>query len=212
MGNGVMARTLSMGVNGVNGFPVHVEVFGVGGIPGMEIIGLPDASVRESRDRVSAAILNSGREMKARRITVNLAPADMKKEGPSFDLPIAVGVLKAMEELNTSESYSHDDTVVFGELSLDGHVRPVNGALPMVISAKENGFRNVILPRENAKEAACIEGMNILPVSTLKEVIRHIEGTEVIEPQRQVTYEEICQENTVLTDTTLKPEAELPMR
>ena len=200
MGNGVMARTLSMGVNGVNGFPVHVEVFGVGGIPGMEIIGLPDASVRESRDRVSAAILNSGREMKARRITVNLAPADMKKEGPSFDLPIAVGVLKAMEELNTSESYSHDDTVVFGELSLDGHVRPVNGALPMVISAKENGFRNVILPRENAKEAACIEGMNILPVSTLKEVIRHIEGTEVIEPQRQVTYEEICQENTVLTD------------
>ena len=196
MGNGVMARTLSMGVNGVNGFPVHVEVFGVGGIPGMEIIGLPDASVRESRDRVSAAILNSGREMKARRITVNLAPADMKKEGPSFDLPIAVGVLKAMEELNTSESYSHDDTVVFGELSLDGHVRPVNGALPMVISAKENGIRNV----ENAKEAACIEGMNILPVSTLKEVIRHIEGTEVIEPQQQVTYEEICQENTVLTD------------
>ena len=200
MNNGVMARTISMGVNGVNGFPVHVEVFGIGGIPGLEIIGLPDASVRESRDRVSAAIIDSGREMKARRITVNLAPADMKKEGPSFDLPIAVGVLNALEELKTSDSYSHDNTVLIGELSLDGRVRPVNGALPMVISAKECGIRNVILPVQNAKEVACIEGMNILPVSSLTEVIRHIEGTEIIQPQQQITYEEICQENSFPLD------------
>ena len=200
MDSGVIARTLSMGVSGVNGFPVHVEVFGIGGIPGMEIIGLPDTSVRESRDRVSAAIINSGREMKPRKITVNLAPADMKKEGPSFDLPIAVGVLCALEELKTSDLYSHDNTVLFGELSLDGRVRPVNGALPMVISAKECGIRNVILPRQNAKEVACIEGMNILPVNNLTEVIMHIEGTEIIQPQKQVTYEEICQENSVPMD------------
>ena len=200
MDSGVMAQTLSMGVNGVNGFPVHVEVFGIGGIPGMEIIGLPDTSVRESRDRVSAAIINSGREMKPRRITVNLAPADMKKEGPSFDLPIAVGVLCALEELKTSGHYSHDNTVLFGELSLDGRVRPVNGALPMVISAKECGIRNVILPGENAKEVACIEGMNILPVNSLTEVIMHIEGTEIIQPQKQITYEEICHENSVPMD------------
>ena len=200
MDSGVIARTLSMGVSGVNGFPVHVEVFGIGGIPGMEIIGLPDTSVRESRDRVSAAIINSGREMKPRKITVNLAPADMKKEGPSFDLPIAVGVLCALEELKTSDLYSHDNTVLFGELSLDGRVRPVNGALPMVISAKECGIRNVILTRQNAKEVACIEGMNILPVNNLTEVIMHIEGTEIIQPQKQVTYEEICQENSVPMD------------
>ena len=100
MGKELTAQTLSMGVNGVNGFPVHVEVFGMGGIPGMEIIGLPDTSVRESRDRVNAAIINSGLEIVARRITVNLAPADMKKEGPSFDLPIAVGVMTVMEQLH----------------------------------------------------------------------------------------------------------------
>lgn len=182
MGKELTAQTLSMGVNGVNGFPVHVEVFGMGGIPGMEIIGLPDTSVRESRDRVNAAIINSGLEIVARRITVNLAPADMKKEGPSFDLPIAVGVMTVMEQLHPSEDYDPGQTVLFGELSLDGRVRPVNGALPMVISAKECNIRNIILPEENAREVACIEGMNILPVSTLRQVIDHIEGTGPIQP------------------------------
>lgn len=198
--NAVMAKTLSMGVNGVNGYPVHVEVFGTGGIPGMEIIGLPDASVRESRDRVHAAIVNSGRDMKVLRITVNLAPADLKKEGPSFDLPIAAGVLIASGEVVPQPDFSFEKTVLIGELSLDGKVRPVQGALPMVISAKENGITDVILPEQNAQEAACIEGMNILPVSTLSDVIDHLEGTRRIEPQQQVTYEQICQENIVSID------------
>ena len=200
MGDEVMTRTLSMGVSGVNGFPVHVEVFCAGGIPGMEIIGLPDASVRESRDRVSAAIISSGRGMPPRRLTINLAPADMKKEGPSFDLPIAVGVMTAMGELVPSEDYLSDRTVIFGELSLDGKVRPVHGALPMVISAKECGIENVILPEQNAREAACIEGINILPVSTLREVILHVEGSYPIEPQKQISYEEILQENVATVD------------
>ena len=200
MSNEMTAQTLSMGVNGVNGFPVHVEVFGMGGIPGMEIIGLPDTSVRESRDRVNAAVINSGCQMLPRRITVNLAPADMKKEGPSFDLPIAIGVLAVMDQLHPSEAYDSGHTVLFGELSLDGRVRPVNGALPMVIAAKECGMQNAILPKENAQEAACIEGMNILPVSTLSQVIRHIEGTECIQPQKQISYDEIRRDRPVTVD------------
>ena len=200
MSNVLMSRTLSLGVSGVNGYPVHVEVFGVGGIPGMEIIGLPDTSVRESRDRVSAAIINSGKQMQPRKITVNLAPADMKKEGPSFDLPIAVGVLTVMGEMIPSPSYPSDRTAVFGELSLDGKLRPVRGALPMVISAKECGIENIILPRDNAKEVACIEGISILPAGSLGEVIQHIEGTALIEPQEQISYDEICKENVIAVD------------
>ncbi len=200
MSNEVMTYTMSMGVNGVKGYPVHVEVFGMGGIPGMEIIGLPDASVRESRDRVNAAIINSGFELVARRITVNLAPADMKKEGPSFDLPIAVGVMIVMDQLHPDDRFEAEDTVFFGELSLDGRIRPVNGALPMAISAKECGIRNVVLPEENAKEAACIEGLNIYPASTLKQVIRHIEGTECIRPQKQISYDDISGERILVSD------------
>ena len=201
--NESMARTLSMGVSGVEGYPVHVEVFSMNGIPGMEIIGLPDASVRESRDRVNAAMINSGRQIQPRRITINLAPADLKKEGPSFDLPIAVGVLAATGEMIPREGFPLEETVIFGELGLDGKVRAVHGALPMVISAKETGFHDVILPVENAREVACIEGMRIYPVSTLMEVIGHIEGNSAVSPQEQVTYEELCQENTTAVDMSM---------
>ena len=189
-----IAYTVSMGVSGTTGYPVHVEVFGTGGLPGMEIIGLPDASVRESRDRVTAAIINSGYKVPTAKITINLAPADMKKEGPAFDLPIAAGVLISTGLLIPYEGFPFDTTVFFGELSLDGNVRPGNGALPMVISAKEYGIRTVILPQQNAREVSCIEGVEILPVSTLKEVISHIEGSKTIHPQEQIPYSEICEE------------------
>lgn len=195
-----MAHTLSMGVNGVNGYPVHVEAFAIGGIPGMEIIGLPDTSVRESRDRVNAAIINSGKALNPRKITINLAPADLKKEGPSFDLPIAVAVMKATGLLETEPDFSFDDTVFIGELSLDGKVRPVNGALPMVISAKECGIQNVVLPEQNASEAACIEGMHIFPVATLQDVIGWIEGRITLEPQKQISYDALCQDSAPSVD------------
>lgn len=195
-----MARTLSFAVSGVNGYPVHVEVFGINGMPGMEIIGLPDASVRESRDRVNAAIINSGRQMQPRRITINLAPADMKKEGPAFDLPIAVGVLMATGELIPAEGVDTEQIAIFGELSLDGGVQPVNGVLPMVISAKENGIRQVILPEGNAREVACIQDMIILPVEHLRQVIAFLEGREPIYPQRQLTYDMLKNETPLLTD------------
>ena len=187
----IMARTLSFGVSGVNGFPVHVEVFGISGIPGMEIIGLPDASVRESRDRVNAAIINSGKQMQPKRITINLAPADMKKEGPLFDLPIAIGVLIATGEIVPDPGLDIDTIALFGELSLDGLVQPIAGALPIVISAKENGVRDVILPEKNAKEVACVEGINIMPVNHLRQVIDYFEGTETIPKQQQISYESL---------------------
>ena len=186
----MMAKTLSFGVSGVNGFPVHVEVFCMNGLPMMEIIGLPDTSVRESRDRVSAAIINSGREINPpKRVTINLAPADMRKEGPSFDLPIAVGVMIASGAMHPVPERDPVNTAMFGELSLDGLVQPVNGVLPMVISAKENGIRDIILPTANAKEAACIEGLRIIPVASLEEVIAYLEGKTDIVPQEQISFE-----------------------
>ena len=196
----IMASTLSFGVSGVNGFPVHVEVFAVNGLPGMEIIGLPDTSVRESKDRVNAAIINSGKNMVPKRITINLAPADQKKEGPSFDLPIAVGIMIATGTLAADPSVETSKMAMFGELSLDGAVRPINGALPMVISAKENGITTVILPEKNAREVSCIQGMNILPVSHLKQVISFLEGSESICPQEQSSFDQLKKEAVIAMD------------
>ena len=198
--DGIMAKTLSFGVNGVNGYPVHIEVFGTSGMPGMDIIGLPDASVRESRNRVNAAIINSGKDFDPRRITVNLAPADMKKEGPSFDLPIAVGVMISMNQIVPAPGIDMDDVAFFGELSLDGSIQPINGALPMVISAKENGIRQVILPEKNAREVSCIQDISILPVSHLRQVIDWITGKETITAQHQTSFDELKNEAVISTD------------
>ena len=186
-----MAQTLSFGVSGVNGFPVKVEVFSANGLPAMEVIGLPDASVRESRERVNAAIISSGRQIPPKRITINLAPADTRKEGPSFDLPIAIGILLANGQIIPDSSINLENTVFFGELSLDGHIQPVHGALSIVISASENGLKDIILPAENAQEVACIEGMRIFPARHLREVIDHLEGTNLLPRQTQRTYDEL---------------------
>lgn len=199
--NEIMTRILSFGINGVNGYPVHVEVFGINGLPGIEIIGLPDASVKESKDRVNAAIINSGRQLRPKRITVNLAPADTRKEGPLFDLPIAAGILIATGELIPCPQFDPEHTVLFGELSLDGHIQPVNGALPIVISAKEQGIQQIILPEKNAKEVACIEDMQIFPAAHLKQVIAHLEGTTPLVPQEQISFDE--QKKTVFASTDM---------
>ena len=198
--NEMMAQTLSFGVSGVSGFPVKVEVFSANGLPGMEIIGLPDASVRESRERVHAAIISSGRQMPPKRLTVNLAPADTRKEGPSFDLPIAVGILMANRQIDPCGAVDLSGTVLFGELSLDGELRPVNGALSIVISASENGYRDVILPAENAREVSCIDGMRIYPAHHLREVIDHLEGAKAIQPQEQMSYDELIRQKEFSVD------------
>lgn len=184
----MLARTLGYGLSGVRGFAVKVEVYAAGGLPMLEIIGLPDASVKESRDRVSAAIANSGFTMPVARLTINLAPADLRKEGPAFDLPIAVAVLMASNQI---ESMDLSGTLMLGELSLDGTLHPVRGALPMVISASEEGIEDVILPEGNAEEVACIQGVRVHPARSLSAVIAHLRGRDPIPAQAQRSYQEI---------------------
>lgn len=193
----MLARTLGYGLSGVTGFAVKVEVFAANGMPALEIIGLPDASVKESRDRVSAAIVNSGFAMPISRLTVNLAPADRKKEGPAFDLPIAISILMASNQL---EGMDLNKTLLLGELSLDGTLHPVRGALPMVISASEQGIEDVILPAANAEEVACIQGIRVYPAGSLRAVVQHLKGKERIPAQIQRSYHEIMQSTHCAVD------------
>lgn len=156
----------------------------------MKWFGLPDASIRESKERVKTAIKNSGYNLFSRKIIVNLAPADRRKEGSIFDLPIAVGVLCANEYIH----YSTDDTVFMGELSLDGKVNKINGVLPMCIELAKLGIKKVVLPIENAKEASVVKDIEIVPVSSLRETVEylnhivqiHFEGDNIILPQESV--------------------------
>ena len=184
----MLARTLGYGLSGVSGFAVKVEVYAATGMPALEIIGLPDASVKESRDRVSAAIVNSGFTMPISRLTVNLAPADQRKEGPAFDLPIAISILMASGQL---EGMDLTQTLMLGELSLDGSLHPVRGALPMVISASEQGIVDIILPEGNAEEVACIQGLRVYPANSLRQVVNHLKRRESIPVQQQRQYSDV---------------------
>ncbi len=180
----MLSRLTSAAVVGVEAVPVQVEVDLSRGLPGYSIVGLPDESVRESRERVRAAILNSGADFPPRRVTVNLAPADLRKEGPSFDLPIALGIL-ASEGLIGRDAL--DNYLVAGELSLTGEVRPVKGILSMASLALAGGFAGFILPAGNAGEAAAVRGLKALPVSSLREAIGFFRGEfqpEAVEPGR----------------------------
>src|SRR6202140_4243102 len=153
----MLAKIYSAAVYGVDASEIEIEVNGAGGDPNIVIVGLPDAAVKESRDRVTTAIANSGYYWPRGRTTINLAPADIKKEGPSFDLPIALGMVAVSEELNTSafEKFSF-----VGELALNGSVRPVKGVLPITLCAKQQRKRAVIVPSENAAEAGVVQGID----------------------------------------------------
>ena len=182
----MLAKVQSCGLIGIDGFAVDVEVnLAHGNLPAFDVVGLPDASVRESRERVKAAAKNSGYTFPGEHLTVNLAPADMKKEGPAYDLPIAVGILCCTGVINRD---AFVNTCVFGELSLDGRVRAVRGALPMVISALERGVKRVMLPKDNLNEVRCIEGIDLLPVASLNEAVRHFTGKLPVEPVEPVPY------------------------
>lgn len=150
-------------------------------MPGWEVVGLPDTSVKESKERVKTAIKNSGYEFQSRKIIVNLAPANTKKEGSFFDLPIAVGILMNFEEISNQNL---EDTVFIGELSLDGKVNHVNGVLPMCIEAKNLGIKRIVIPKENAKEAAIVDGIEVIGVTNLKQVIAYLNKIKNIEPQK----------------------------
>lgn len=177
----MLARVYSCAVIGLEGVIVEVEVDTGGdmGLPGVIIVGLPDASVQESRERVLSAIKNAGLMYPRKRITVNLAPASVRKEGPAYDLPISLGVLIAGNELDGD---CLKDTVVLGELSLDGSVRHVRGVLPMIAVARREGYRKVIVPFVDAPEAALLPEMEIIPVNNLKELFLHFKGVKPIKP------------------------------
>lgn len=165
----MLAILRTAAIFGVEAYPVSVEVdVSDGGLPAITLVGLPDASVRESRDRVQSAIRNSGFEFPRRHVTVNLSPADIRKVGSAFDLPIALGVLAAIGLIPTRQI---ENTVVLGELSLDGAVRSVSGALPISARARRDGTRSVILPRANAGEAAIVSGLEVIPVTSLEETV-----------------------------------------
>ncbi len=177
----MLARAFSAAVNGIEAYPVEVEVNAGNGETNIIIVGLPDAAVRESRDRVSTALTNSGYHFPMGRTTINLAPADVKKEGPSFDLPIAIGILAASEQI---EPPRLDDFAMVGELALTGAVRSVKGVLPIALRARADGKRGLLVPAENAAEAAVVAGLDVFPVRNLREAATFLEGETLIAPVR----------------------------
>src|SRR5882672_1205996 len=164
----MLASLRTAAVFGVDACPVFVEVDVSFGLPTFTMVGLPDASVRESRDRVRSAIRNSGFEFPAHRITVNLAPADVRKAGASFDLPIALGILAAQGVVERREIA---DCVMIGELSLDGSIHPTRGVLPIAVAARRDGLAGVLLPSSNASEAAVVGGLDVWAVSSLVQAV-----------------------------------------
>ena len=163
----MLSKVLSGAVSGINGYIVNVEVDISRGLPCFEIVGLPGSAVKESRERVRTAVKNSGCEFPPNRITVNLAPADTKKEGPAFDLPIAVGVLSS---LNRIDSEKFNDCLILGELSLDGGIRPVSGVLPIVYGALKEGIKKCVVPPDNADEAALVEGLDVYTFENISQI------------------------------------------
>lgn len=168
----MISRIWSTGINGIDGYALSCECFLSGGLPAFDVVGLPDAAVRESRERVRAAIKNCGFEFPMRRITVNLAPADTRKAGALYDLPILLAILVAGEQIKADFS----DTAFIGELSLDGKLRPVNGALPAAIAAGKAGMKRIFVPAENAEEAALAGALEVIGCSTVVEVVSIVQG------------------------------------
>ena len=178
----MLAKVHSGAVLGIDAYPIEIEVNSGWGQPAVIIVGLPDAAVKESRDRVKTAIENSGFKYVMGRTTINLAPADVKKEGPSFDLPIAVGILAVSEQIIAP---GLDDFVIAGELALSGEVRSVTGVLPIALCARDQKKRGLIVPVDNVQEAAVVEGIDVYPARNLREVAEFVAGKRVIEPYRE---------------------------
>src|SRR5579862_1026844 len=177
----MLSKVCSAAVNGIEAYPVEVEVNAGWGDTLIVIVGLPDAAVKESRDRVSTALSNSGFKFPMGRTTINLAPADVKKEGPSFDLPIAIGMIAASEQIGTDQL---DNFVIVGELALTGAVRPCKGVLPIALRAKADGKVGVLVPADNAREAAVVAGLKVIPVQNLREATQFLEGEIKIAPTK----------------------------
>lgn len=192
----MLAKVKSYALFGLSGFPVDVEVDVSSGLVKFEIVGLPDASVKESKERVNSAIKNSGRKFPNSKITINLAPADVKKQGAYLDLAIAIGILKASLAgiPDTAKDY-----VLIGELSLDGSLRPVSGILPIIISAKKDGYKKFIIPYENKNEASFIEGIEVYALKSLNEAISQITENKFL-PVEYIDYNATSDKNSYSSD------------
>lgn len=187
----MLAKAYSVGLLGIDGFSVCVEADITGGLPGVDIVGLPDTAVKESKERIRSGIKNSGYVFPSKKLIINLAPANLRKEGPGYDLPIAVSIMAASGQIAMPD----EDSAFIGELSLDGGVNHVAGVLPMVIAGYNKGFKNFYVPSCDAKEASVIDGVNIYPVSNLGELFRHLKGEDEIE-KYEVSEEELFSQNT----------------
>ncbi|RME14957.1 MAG: ATP-binding protein [Bacteroidetes bacterium] len=182
----MLFKTYGYAVNGIDAIKIIVETNIVQGV-NFFLVGLPDSAVKESQQRIQAALKNINYRMPGKQITINMAPADIRKEGSAYDLTIAVGILAASGQINIDPV---DDTVIMGELALDGAVRPIKGALPIAIKAKKDGFAKLFIPAENAHEAAIVEGLQVYPVEHLKQLIEHFTGESPISPL-QVNVQEL---------------------
>ncbi len=178
----------SMSLKGLEGYVIDVQVDVSSGLPEWEIVGLPDVSIRESKERVRTAIKNSGYELFSKRILVNLAPADIRKEGSYLDLPIAIGVLYGMGKLRPNKRI--ENIAFVGELSLDGRINTINGILPICIEAKKLGIKEIIIPRENLQEVALISGIKILGAESLNQIVQYLEDKATLK-QMKMTWEEV---------------------
>lgn len=187
----------SMALQGLDGYLVSVQVDISEGMPNFEMVGLPDASVKESKERVRTAIKNSGIKLLSRKLVVNLAPANTRKEGSRFDLPIAIGILISSEKIPKNKNVEQflGETIFIGELSLDGKVEKTNGILPICIEAKKLGIKRIVLSKQNAKEASIVEGLEILAIQELKEIIEYLNGENYIQKQKNQKFNSTNQEN-----------------
>ena len=174
----MMVTVRSLGLTGISGYEVSVECFLSGGLPGFDVVGLPDAAVKESRERVRAAVKNCGAKFPVSRITVNLAPARLRKEGTVYDLPILLGIMAAAEEIRPLP----EDAAFLGELSLSGALRPVTGVLPMALTAARLGIKTLFVPAANAAEATLAEGVTVYGVETVGQLMAHLTGQQVMQP------------------------------
>lgn len=188
VGGQMLSIVNSYGLSGINGYLVKCEVDIANGLPGYDIVGLVGTSMKESKERIKSAIKNSALQYPIIKVTVNLAPADTKKEGPLYDLPVAVGILSATEQIKCNNL---DDYIILGELGLDGTVRKINGLLPILISARLEGYKKVIIPYDNSNEASFIEGMEIFGVKTLKETLQFLNGEIVLDKIKASDFAEV---------------------
>ena len=172
----MIAKTYTCGLQGVNGYIIEVESYINSGMYQFDIVGLPSAAVKESRDRIRAALSFLGYNFPAGRVVVNLSPADIKKEGTAFELAIAICIMAA----NNPNKYQIKNTMLLGELTLDGRIMPIRGALPIAITAINNGINSIILPKENARECACLENLQVYPAETLLEVVQHVTNKKLL--------------------------------